>query len=76
MTVRSEEEYLMDKNYETFRIPLGMVNMFVIKGESIILVDTGHAKHGEKIVTELEKTEKVLVIGATRYLGLYVIRAL
>jgi hydroxyacylglutathione hydrolase len=55
MTIRSEEEYLMDKNYEIFRIPLGMVNVFVIKGESIILVDTGHAKHGEKIVTELDK---------------------
>ena len=45
----------MNKNYEIFRIPLGMVNVFVIKGESIILVDTGHAKHGEKILTELDK---------------------
>ena len=45
----------MCKDYDIFRIPLGMVNVFVIKGESIILVDTGHAKHGEKIITELEK---------------------
>lgn len=47
----------MDKNYEILTIPLGMVNVFVIKGERIILVDTGSAKHGERLVAELGKLE-------------------
>jgi hypothetical protein len=45
----------MDKNYEIFRIPLGFVNAFVLKGKSAILIDTGPAKQGEKLVTELGK---------------------
>ena len=45
----------MNKDYEIIRIPLGIVNVFIIKGESIILVDTGHRKHGDKIVNELRK---------------------
>jgi glyoxylase-like metal-dependent hydrolase (beta-lactamase superfamily II) len=45
----------MDTNYGIFPIRLGIVNAFVIKGASIVLVDTGPAKQGEKLVAELGK---------------------
>jgi len=41
--------------YEILTIPFGMVNVFVIKGQRLILVDTGSARHGEKLVAELGK---------------------
>jgi len=35
-------------------IPLGMVNAFLLRGEKLILVDTGFENHYEKILTYLE----------------------
>ncbi len=35
-------------------IHLGMVNVFLIKGEHLILVDTGYDNHYDKVLTYLE----------------------
>ena len=43
-----------EKKCEIITIPLGMVNVYVLKGESIALVDAGHKQHPKKILAALE----------------------
>ena len=42
-----------DKEIQIIPIPLGMVNVYAVKGDSVILVDAGHKQHSGKILKAL-----------------------